>query len=156
MRIVLALSALLLTASGCLGSSAEPATRSVHPHPHTRPAAVMSVRGTYATCPSGTFGDELCRDRFTLRCPSPKAAALQWGEPPWAPGLCAAILDYHSAIRLIGGPECNCPASPVDVDVRGRVAGRTFREHVTACTCGASPRAIADARVILRTHPSVG
>ena len=157
MRRLLALpAAAVLAASGCLGSSTATTPAKAHRHGHVRPYAVLRVTGTYATCPKGRSGGDLCGDRFTLRCPSPGAADVLWGEPPWSARLCRAILDYRTAIRLIGSPECNCPASAVRVHVRGRVEGRLVREDVAPCTCGESPEAVQDARVILRTHPTAG
>jgi hypothetical protein len=149
---MLAAVAAVAMAGGCLGgSAASPSShRAALSSAGHRPYAVLHVRGTYVA--GDAFGGDLRRARFTLTCRRPHAG----GRRTWRTTLCAAILDYRSEVRLLGGPECNCPASPIAVDVRGQVGGRLLREHVTACGCGVSAASAREASVILNTHPVLG
>jgi hypothetical protein len=85
---------------------------------------------------------------FALGCDSGTEKLLR---VPWQSRLCSAILDYQTAPRQ--NIICACPASSVEVSIRGEIDGRRVDERFSNCLCGDGRRAARDALVVLRTHP---
>jgi hypothetical protein len=141
---------LVMLASGCFGGAT---THAPTPRRAPQPYAVFHIRGAYTSGSSTNhFGGELHRTRFTISCRSRRAYQALFGRVSWQEKLCLAILDYRTQIPT--GIVCaGCPVSVVRVDVRGTIGGRPVHERFTPCLCGDGPRAAADARVILGTHP---
>ena len=151
--------ALILIASGCFGDSTAASRSSSSSRQTTRASrspmayAQFQIQETYTTGSSTNhFGGDLHRVHFTLTCKNSERTYLELqGVLSRRDQLCLAILDYRKQIP----PQvaCGCPVSPVVVDVRGTVRGRSVHEQVTPCLCGDGPKAASDARVILSTHP---
>jgi hypothetical protein len=149
--------AVVLAASGCLGGTAAATSPPIASSPtvrlQARPYAVFHIRGTYLTSRTNHFSGDIDRIRFTVACGSPRSYRGLFGRVPWRARLCMALLDY----RMRVSPQriaCSCPVSVGVVDVRGTIRGRPIHERITPCLCGDGRRAAADARIILRTHPT--
>jgi len=133
----LALLALAMVTTGCFGGTASR-------QPHTRPYAAFHVSGTYAGA----------RARFTIACRSPRDHLGPDSIAGWKEELCRAILDYRTRMPTPTGIlYLGCPPSVGQVDVRGTIGSRPMHQWFTSCLCGDGPRAAADVRIILRTHP---
>jgi hypothetical protein len=155
---ILAPAALVVAASGCLGSAGAPTSSPAAPSPTVRlrlqPYALVHVRGTYTTGSSTNhFGGDVHRYRFPLGCRPSGYYARLVGPVSWQERLCMAILDYRRRTPVALAAGCGCPVSQVAVDVRGTIRGRPFHERFTPCLCGDGHQAAADARIILLTHP---
>ena len=115
--------------------------------------AVLEVHGAYLSKRGANplFGGKFHQERFTLGCQSESTYRKLQGPVSWKEGLCLAILDYQAASRFARQVVCTIP-QPF-VDVRGRIGARHVAERITACIATGAPRALRDARVIVKLHP---
>ncbi len=150
---------LVMVASACFGGAAAPTSR---PATHVatvgqrpQPYARFHIRATYASGSTNHFGGDLHRVRFALVCRRPQYYKSIYRRLPWQARLCLAILDYRTQAR-VEQTECFCPASPITVDIRGAIRGRSVHERFTPCLCGDGPAAAADVRAILRAVRAAG
>jgi hypothetical protein len=144
--------AVVLIASGCLGSStAHAPTPVTHKRADGSPPiptfrhALFDISGAYAT----TRG-AVRRTHFTLGCDS-QTTYEQLTRRSWQARLCVAILNFQTAPRR--NVVCGCPLEIVEVSVRGEIQGRRIHERFSYCMCGDGKRAARDVRVVLKTHP---
>jgi hypothetical protein len=156
LRVLIVGTGLVLLASGCLGSSATPTTktgaaRAVSPG-LPRPFALLKVTGSYTTSGGQNhFTGEIHHERFTLKCFAPRFYRQLAGVFDWRAKLCLAILDYQAAPQRV--TACFCPVSIANIAVEGTIQSHAVRYGFTPCTCGLGKRAAHDVHIILTTHP---
>lgn len=148
----------VLLASACLGSSTAhpPAPKATAPSLSAVPGyAEFRIRGAYLGRKriNPFFGGRFRQITFTLSCRSEKTYLELAGPVSWRERLCLAILDYRSASR--SARELTCTLPQPYVNIRGRIGGRHVAERIDACLTDATPRALHDARTIVRLHPAV-